>query len=223
MREQLRPKFGVPQMGDERLSILGHIIKQVNGGRCHALEVGSYEGGSALFTSRIIAEYFEGGSVTCVDPWVKYLDASSGVAEQMNRDLETEEVFRRFLSNIKLAPAACPIMYHIGNLTSFAWNPGMRYDLIMIDGSHKYMDVLKDLVLAEKMLKVGGLLCGDDLENQFDDMPEGVLYAEDLEYTGVFHPGVTRAVWEFFGRRIPCKQGVWGVRKAESGWEDIEL
>ena len=42
--------------------------------------------------------------------------------------------------------------------------------------------------------------------------------------TGVaYHPGVTIAVADFFGRRIACYEGYWVVRKTGTGFEDVAL
>ena len=40
------------------------------------------------------------------------------------------------------------------------------FDLVYIDGSHYYQDVCRDIQLALKILKPGGIVCGDDLEIQ---------------------------------------------------------
>src|SRR5207249_9617995 len=42
--------------------------------------------------------------------------------------------------------------------------PDKHYGLIYVDGSHKYDDVSFDLSAASRLLRDGGILCGDDLE-----------------------------------------------------------
>ena len=70
------PEFGVRQASSTRLNVLVKFVARLarDGARfLNVLEVGSYEGESALFWSRSGGELLpDGGSVTCVDPWVPY-------------------------------------------------------------------------------------------------------------------------------------------------------
>ncbi len=43
-----------------------------------------------------------------------------------------------------------------------------QYDIIMVDGAHRAVDVIQDLVLAWPLLKVGGYMLIDDYEMQID-------------------------------------------------------
>lgn len=48
-------------------------------------------------------------------------------------------------------------------------------------------------------------------------------YILDAKTTKPFHPGVTFAVWEFFGGEVSSWDGFWAMRKTESGWQKIIL
>ena len=74
-------------------------------------------------------------------------------------------------------------------------------------------------MLAEPLVRTGGVLCGDDLEIQLD----GVIQAEverlkNIQYYREYHPGVTLAVGQVFGP-VWAEDGVWAVRRTTDGWE----
>lgn len=103
------------------------------------------------------------------------------------------------------------------------------FDLIHIDGSHCYGDVLADLRMAHRLLRDGGILCGDDLELQasecdrhFAGQNKHLDYREDPRTGRPFHPGVTLAVYEFFGP-VSALYGFWAMRKTGSGYQGVLL
>lgn len=67
-------------------------------------------------------------------------------------------------------------------------NPDVRYDLIYIDGSHRYEDVKNDLEQALIRLKLGGMLLVDDWDHPKNIQSEN----NTVEY------GVSLACWEFW-------------------------
>ena len=104
-----------------------------------------------------------------------------------------------------------------------------KYDLIFIDGSHHYLDVLKDITESERLLRLGGIICGDDLELQlkqcdqeFAKMNMQSDYIRDPRSRKSFHPGVTMAVGEFFGD-VSCFSGFWAMRSTSTGYEKISF
>jgi predicted O-methyltransferase YrrM len=88
------------------------------------------------------------------------------------------------------------------------------FDLIYVDGSHIYGDVKRDLEQASRLIRPGGLICGDDL----DQAPTADLLAiarqhlEDdthvLPDGSAIHPGVMLAVTEAFGD-VRSEGGFW--------------
>ena len=83
--------------------------------------------------------------------------------------------------------------------------PHGYFDCISLDANHLYDAVLEDLRIAIPLLKETGILCGDDLEIPFNEIPESFDFksAREWEYLSSgrgFHPGVTLAVWETFGK-----------------------
>lgn len=105
-----------------------------------------------------------------------------------------------------------------------------EFNFVYIDGSHVYSQVIRDLENGARLCSVGGVLCGDDLELQQSqiDVPhaeenKGKDYILDRKSNKPFHPGVTLAVWEFFGGEVSSRDGFWAMRKTESGWQNISI
>lgn len=104
------------------------------------------------------------------------------------------------------------------------------FDIIYIDGSHYYEDVLRDIRLADELLVDGGIMCGDDLEMQISDVGREVaeqnksvdfLITNPNAGTGL-HPGVALAVDEFFGR-VSALRGYWHMQKTPEGYREVSL
>lgn len=122
-----------------------------------ALEVGSFEGRSAVFLIEHCAQY--GFELTCIDPWAP-LDTHA---------LDMGEVEARFDRNVALAQSnhSCVVRRTRSNAI-----PAMarllseggpnQFDFVYIDGSHEAPDVLADAVFGFKLLRVGGIMIFDD-------------------------------------------------------------
>jgi hypothetical protein len=216
--------LGVSQMAPARREVLDELVRSMPAGRpLRLLEVGSYEGGSAVRWAASIAAHCGSGSVTCVDPWKPYLGSREvGLASVMDGDLASGVAFKRFLRNSVLAPKEVPICYLVSTFEdAFPALHGLAYDIVFVDGRHTYEAVLHDLKAGAALLVEGGLLCGDDLEVQLDQVRavDRAGLAVDVEWNGQFHPGVTRAVGEFFGGRVWSREGAWAMRSVKNRWE----
>ena len=104
-----------------------------------------------------------------------------------------------------------------------------KYDIIFIDGSHHYLDVFNDITESERLLRSGGIICGDDLElllkqcdQEFAKMNTQSDYIKDPRSGKYFHPGVTLAVGEFFGD-VSSFSGFWPMRLTSSGYQNISF
>ncbi|HEX8145862.1 MAG TPA: class I SAM-dependent methyltransferase [Pyrinomonadaceae bacterium] len=122
------------------------------------LEVGSYEGRSALWLMENILTH-ETARLDCIDVFKE-----DGLKEAGS----SFDILERFRHN--LAPYAAKVAWHQGRSQAvlrrgeFSPETCKKYDVIYIDGSHEARDVLEDAVLAYRLLKVGGLLIFDDFE-----------------------------------------------------------
>lgn len=159
-------------------------------GPLNVLEVGSDSGHSACLWLPYASR------LVCVDLW------------------EGHRVFRQFQRNIKYTEKAGidRVWTHHGDSRHILGILARKFDLVYIDGSHVYPDVTKDLQKAGPLVKDGGILCGDDLELQAHQLTAAELVTE------AFHPGVTRAVVEYFGGPVWAFRGFFAMRKRGDGW-----
>jgi predicted O-methyltransferase YrrM len=201
------------------------------------LEIGSWAGGSTITFAEAIKKYNGGrGKVVAVDAWQSFhwTNSASWRIEKpshmiMEKALKEGKIFDLFLHNIKSAG--------VENLVEIkrGWSKDIlptlqteSFDLIFIDGSHFYKDVLLDLQNSTLLLKNWGVICGDDLELQFNEVDQEKLieYKDndtflDPKSGAKFHPGVTLATHEFFGEPVTVWKGFWAMRKVNGGWEKI--
>ncbi len=175
------------------------------------LEVGSWTGSSVLTWSQAIVEFCSGGgTILCVDPWLPYFNEkdifSNSGYQDMNDDAALDLSYNLFLHNIQFAATDVKINHFRGSSSDvLPYLAADSFDIVYLDGSHCLEDVRYDLAQADKLLKNGGILCGDDLELKGDECdlefarehPNSDFLA-DPKTGNNFHPGVTVAVHEMF-------------------------
>lgn len=125
--------------------------------RKNFLEIGSYEGRSAVWITQHMME--DGGELVCIDTW-------EGGAEHVNGEMSGAE--DRFKNNIglvmenfvdrKILPIKSTSIKALGGLIS----QDKQFDFIYIDGSHLAKDVLVDACMAWPLLKKEGFMVFDD-------------------------------------------------------------
>ena len=126
------------------------------------LEIGSYEGNSALYVSNNFPE----SHVTCVDFW-------EAVGEYEGNDFGVIE--KNFDSNIRGLSNVNKIKDTSDNF--FTQNQTM-FDFIYVDGNHKFDYVLRDCINAWKFLsKNGFLVCDDYIWDYYKELLENPCYA----------------------------------------------
>jgi len=123
------------------------------------LEVGTFEGQSALFMIENCAAYGP-LDITCIDTWAGGMEhnpaSMANVEARFERNIERARskhqfVLRKMKSDSTLAMAQ---LLAEGGANSF--------DVAYIDASHRAPDVLADAVLAFKLTRIGGILIFDD-------------------------------------------------------------
>ncbi|MGE3517648.1 MAG: class I SAM-dependent methyltransferase, partial [Vicinamibacterales bacterium] len=170
------------------------------------VEVGSWKGRSAIMLAGLLERHSPDGALVCVDTWLGGLEhlppeLSERWSIRKYRQHGYSRLYHQFLSNIVRAGVADRVV-PFPNTSSIAaqWmsRQGVRPDLVFIDGSHEYADVLNDLERYYALLLDGGVLFGDDY--------------------GSFQ-GVARAVVAFADSRdleVEISQGqVWLIRKGQ--------
>ena len=127
------------------------------------LEIGSYEGNSAIF----VAKNFDKSKIYCVDNWEQtneYADHKNYYSVEKNFDLNIKDY--KNVSKIKMSS------------DDFFLQNRKNFDIVYIDGYHYGPQVLKDCKNAWKYLKNNGyLVCDDYIWNFYKNIEENPCYA----------------------------------------------
>lgn len=199
------------------------------------LEVGSWTGSSAFTWCEAITKFCsEKGEILCVDPWKPYFDDKDVLKaddyQNMNNVAALDLSYHLFLHNIQFAAAGAQINHFRGTSSDvLSYLSPDSFDLIYLDGSHYLEDVRFDLTQADKLLKDGGILCGDDLELKGDECDLDFAKSHPVSdfikdpKTGIsFHPGVTVAVHEMFPE-VSSYHGYWLMQKTDGKYKPVYL
>lgn len=137
------------------------------------LEIGSWEGRSALF----FLNYLPNASITCVDTFAGSIEHRAWPLSQ--QELQLRDIEKRFDNN--LAPFAHRVhkrkqdsLVALGKLGI----EGRRFDLVFVDGSHLAIDVYRDGVLSWPLVVPGGIVIFDDYQRKLGPV-------EDLPHVGI--------------------------------------
>ncbi len=141
------------------------LLKDLRNKPVQILEIGSWEGRSALF----FLNYLPLSRIICIDPF------EGNVEHQINpyfADLarKSEAQFDRNLAAFndrveKIKGSSAEILPQLGVA-------GRRIDLAYIDGSHMAADVYRDAVLTWPVVTSGGVVVFDDYEWSMADTDE---------------------------------------------------
>lgn len=207
--------------------------------RLQILEIGAYAGFSTLTWAQSLEEFCpEGGDILCVDPWCGYedgLEEKQGRDPQqwriMNDDRSMDDIYGLFRHNVACVQSAKVSINHFRATSDVA----IRYlrdglfDIVYVDGSHLYQHVLADLTAGARLVREGGLLCGDDLERQLHEVDAAHARAHrdlhvcvDPRSAAAYHVGVTLAVHDVLGE-VSNYSGYFVMRRTATGFEKIDL
>lgn len=130
------------------------------------VEVGSWKGQSTVSLAKACKELGLDTKIYCIDTWLGAIEFYTHPTEE--RDLMKKhgypQVYYQFISNL----------YHEGVLhmvetiplpSNVAHIVAPQADLIYIDASHEYQDVVDDIENFSKKLNEGGIMFGDDYNN----------------------------------------------------------
>lgn len=235
-RKHNKPYFGRQlsafQSPPVRYALLADLTRYVLRGKdpVRILEIGSWAGASAITFGTIIRELeISDSRIICIDQWKKTFAAedSSLHHKNMNTAIARGEIEEVFHHNVKVCGLAD--MVEVKKASSREVLPELEsaaFDLVYIDGSHEREDVLFDLQQAKRLIRNGGVICGDDLElmkNQIDPDTHNVALDKNTDFvvdprTGVsYHPGVTEAIAEMFDG-VWREYGLWCVGRSGDQW-----
>ena len=151
-------KFDFPDWFSIKIPILIHHLNKnkFSNTKIEILEIGSFEGRSSLF----FINYFKkklsikNVKITCVDTW-------EGSNEDMHKNISFDQVEKNFDQNLKIFDS---IVDKKKNTSHFFFKEqnSKSYDLILIDGSHKFEDVLLDAKNSINNINENGIIIFDD-------------------------------------------------------------
>jgi predicted O-methyltransferase YrrM len=134
------------------------------------IEVGSWKGRTAIQFAKLLKQHSSDGAVICVDTWLGCLEhLPPEITElwsiQKYRMNGYPRLYNQFLSNVVRAGCKdCIVPFPTTSNIAAAWlkRQGTKADLIFIDGSHEFDDVLDDLHNYYALLSENGVIFGDD-------------------------------------------------------------
>lgn len=137
------------------------IFQQLIPGAKKILEIGSYEGRSAIWLIKNGFSSSGNGELYCIDNWEGGIEHDKAAMV---------EVMPRFDRNIEKAAKEKPsVVVHKLKSDSrlalkklFLDGHGNSFDFIYVDASHQAADVLTDLVLCFGLCRIGGIIACDD-------------------------------------------------------------
>jgi hypothetical protein len=135
------------------------------------IEVGTWKGASAIHMADICNEAtLANTKIICIDTWLGALEFWKNLDDKdryvsLNTLYGFPQVYYQFLANVcytghqdRIVPL--PMTSAIG--ARFLHDNKVRGDLIYVDASHDYEDVLADIRAYWPLLNVGGIMFGDD-------------------------------------------------------------
>jgi predicted O-methyltransferase YrrM len=222
-----------------------HLLAQIRPKqKLRILEIGAWVGASALTWLDALDRYAGGnGEVWCCDLWEPYLEVTPERAAQAAGVLPDSDVGLAMDVAAKAGVAQALFDYNVARAggtsrvvqlkgDSASILPGLaseQFDLVYIDGDHRFEAVRRDVAEARRLVRRGGVVCGDDLEFQLDEVDAAFARAQpnadwmlDPQSGQGYHPGVTVAVGESFGR-VSAYGGYWLVRRVGDGFQNVDL
>lgn len=138
-------------MADSRRENWERILGSLRGKIKRVLEVGSYEGQSALFW-----HHFFNARIMCIDNWQNFADGApcARIVED-HFDFNTHD-----LPIIKIKAQSTDALHALHEI----------FDLIYIDGDHSRLQVMIDSCLAWRLLIPGGVMIWDDYQEYRPDL-----------------------------------------------------
>ena len=138
------------------------------------IEVGSYKGQSSITMSNAVKKLNLQTKIYCVDTWLGALEMLSTTLVPTKNGYPT--LYYQFLSNV-VHNNAQDIIIPVPNTSYIAYrylqDLGISAELIYIDASHEYPDVLADVSNYYQLLSPGGVMFGDDY-NTYDSVRRAV-------------------------------------------------
>lgn len=182
------------------------------------LEIGSWKGLSTSVMARIVKEH--SGILFAVDHWKGSVGVPHLEKEAKQKDIFS--IFQENLTSLGLYDVVKPMIME--SQIASAIFPDKFFDLIFLDGDHRYSIFKKDLFSLLPKLKDNGIICGscgDGYYTQYQEFLQTLinqnLETDYIAFEGIgVHPGIVKALFNAFQDRhqILTGQSFWYYQNA---------
>ena len=156
--------------------------------------------------------------------------ADHNYANEMEQLLESEFAYNIFLHNMRTIKKELKTQHFRGKSENILCQlKNEIYDVVFIDADHTYKSVSKDIKNSLRLVKDGGIICGDDLNLQLCEIDKDYAnknkdkdFIKDPLTNKNYHPGVTLAVFEEFGE-VSSWGGFWAMQRKNNTWHKFSL
>lgn len=203
---------------EEQKIVLRTLAQSVARPRCRFLEVGSWCGDSAVVLGNVAKS--QNGHLFCVDWWKG--NPGTELAEIASKNDIYSHFWQRMVRE-GLGDVVIPLRGSSGIISEILREH--TFDLVFIDGDHRYDAVFKDMLQYRTFVKRDkGILCGDDCEGKSPDFDKDFLEAgKNLDVYESVHCGVVLAVGSVF-KDYAVNYSIWSVEAQWMvGWKKTEV
>lgn len=170
-----------------------------------SIEVGVWQGKSAIYTAQKMAEKTDDFGIICVDTWLGSIEhrVTPRWREQLRLENGYPRIYEKFLNNIVangFEKHIFPLPLPSNQAAIYLKAKGIQVAMLYIDAGHDYQSVKTDLESFWPLLGPSGILIGDD-------------------YDATNWPGVIQATNEFFSDKpetVQVNGGNYAVQKRAS-------
>jgi hypothetical protein len=193
------------QITDEQKIVLKTLAESAGKPSLRFLEVGNWLGESTLVLAEVAKQHF--GKLYCVDWW------KGNVGTELETIATKEDIFTLFWQRIcdeGFEDVVVPIRGSSDTAAEILKD--QAFDLIFIDGDHRYDQTLRDIKNYASFVKSdGGIFCGHDCEGYISDFNEDFLeQGKDVDCHETVHCGVVLAVGSIF-KDYSINHSIWSL------------
>ena len=155
--------------GEQPELIFEHHLSKYAGKPCNFLEIGSFEGRSAIWMLENILTNPE-SRLVCIDRWASW----------------TNDSFLRLSKNLYASGHKDKVDIIKGKSQDYTrLLPKNSFDFIYVDGDHSPQAVLQDAIICFSLLKIGGIMALDDymIGYKYPDSPGSLALEEKPKTT----------------------------------------
>jgi predicted O-methyltransferase YrrM len=176
--EKSHRDLDVPKSWGSTSTVFAQLINDVK--PQSIVELGTWKGTSAIHMTQHAVKRQSDVVVLCVDTWLASNPALWKI-KRFRQSVLTQQIGRsqyaQFLCNVLLSGFEKQIL-PFRNTSSLALQlmreRRVEVDFIYIDAGHSECEVASDLAGAWEIVRVGGMIVGDDFTNRFLGVPQAV-------------------------------------------------